>query len=513
MHYYEHLDLTKEPFSNSPDPSFFFRSRNHVQCLNRLEIAIRLRRGLNVCLGEVGTGKSTLSRALIQRLSEEAAVGTYLILDPSFSSAKDFLRTLHKRFLGIEPRARLSNQRMMEALNNDLFQKAVDRNMIVLLIIDEGQKLEAECLEVLRVLLNYETNAAKLLQVVIFAQEEFAEQMAAAPNFQDRVNEVCRLAPLGFRETRALIRHRLKLAGARHDLFSGLAYWAMFTATRGRPRRIMHLGHKVLLYLVAHNRKRAGMSMVRRCAKPLGWDYRPPILLRLAFPVILMAIILLPRAVDHGSAIQLMAGGPANHVASPLPLSQQREPISSPPLPRRPAPETQGTLNSHPKSTHDQDSSPPLHPSPPAGLPTPDASPPPEPESSPSFPDPISRDTAQPALPTQADHALIDDAATPGSPDMPIQRFSGSRFYVQVGGFLSSSNARRMLASLSADLDESAVVEVDYKDRQWYVVHVGSFADVPAARQHADHVAARFSMEAVVVEIVGSRYRFVNPED
>jgi len=88
-----------------------------------------------------------------------------------------------------------------------------------------------------------------------------------------------------------------------------------------------------------------------------------------------------------------------------------------------------------------------------------------------------------------------------------------SRFYVQLGGFLNPTNARRMLETLSKDTNESGMVEVAYKGRQWQVVHVGSFADISAARQHAEQMADRLSMEAVVVEIAGSRYRVVKPEE
>ena len=90
--YLELLNLTREPFSNSPDPDAYYRTPTHEDCLNRLEIAIRLRRGLNVVLGEVGTGKSTLCRCLLRSLNEQSGIDVFLLLDAGFEDADEFVR-------------------------------------------------------------------------------------------------------------------------------------------------------------------------------------------------------------------------------------------------------------------------------------------------------------------------------------------------------------------------------------------------------------------------------------
>ena len=94
----EILNLKKEPFSNSPDPDFFFQSRQHKDCLQKLEISVRLHRGLNVVVGEVGTGKTTLCRQLIRKFSADAKIETYLMLDPHFPSSGDFLAAIDRMF-------------------------------------------------------------------------------------------------------------------------------------------------------------------------------------------------------------------------------------------------------------------------------------------------------------------------------------------------------------------------------------------------------------------------------
>ena len=100
MDYFSILNLNKEPFSNSPDPDYFFDSQQHVSCLQKLELSLRLKRGLNVVIGEVGTGKTTLCRQLLRRFSEDADVESHLMLDPYFGTPHEFLLTVAECWVG-----------------------------------------------------------------------------------------------------------------------------------------------------------------------------------------------------------------------------------------------------------------------------------------------------------------------------------------------------------------------------------------------------------------------------
>ena len=137
-------------------------------------------------------------------------------------------------------------------------------------MIDEGQKLPVFCLEVLRELLNYETNDHKLLQIIIFAQKEFNESLEKLNNFNDRISFRFSLSPLGFSETKALIQFRLEKAakpGTKIPHFSFFAYLAIYRYTKGFPRKIINLCHHILLGLIIKNHTAADYFFVKSCAK------------------------------------------------------------------------------------------------------------------------------------------------------------------------------------------------------------------------------------------------------
>jgi general secretion pathway protein A len=164
-----------------------------------------------------------------------------------------------------------SEWQIKEDIKNGLFERGVREKKTVVLIIDEGQKIPDFCIEILREFLNYETNDRKLLQIVIFAQDEFAGAMKERPNFADRVNLFYSLGPLSFLETRSMIRFRIRKASAMEEappsLFTPAGFWAVYRVTGGYPRKIINLCHQVILALIIQNRSKAGWFLVHSCAR------------------------------------------------------------------------------------------------------------------------------------------------------------------------------------------------------------------------------------------------------
>lgn len=262
MSYYEFLKLQSEPFSTSPDPKFFYPSSSHDSAIKRLEIAIRLRRGLSVILGDVGTGKTTLSRMLIQMFKDEQDFIFHMILDPSHNTEFQFLSSLGKVF-GVTPPFR-STMDYKDALERYLFKKGVDENKTIVLLIDEGQKLTPTHLEILRTLLNYETNEYKLLQLVILSQIELLPRIRKIRNFMDRISLKYIINPLDEKETREMINFRLGQSGYgfQEPLFTDGAICLIYEHTQGYPRRISLLCHDSLELVIMHNKSIVDESIV-----------------------------------------------------------------------------------------------------------------------------------------------------------------------------------------------------------------------------------------------------------
>jgi len=258
MSYYQILGFDQEPFSTSPDPNFFYSSRDHEKALTNILIELRLKRGLSVVFGEVGTGKTTLSRKLIQELKNRQDCILNIILDPSFENKTYFMRMLNRHFeiMPDSPPEPLSVTDLRESLERFLYQKGVVENKTVILIIDEAQKLDLVSLEELRLLLNYETNQHKLLQLVLLGQAELLTTIQAIPNFYDRISFKTLLNPLDYEEMREMIYFRLKQAGLRSkmDVFLEEALRQIYEYTRGYPRQVTMFCHRALKQILMENK-------------------------------------------------------------------------------------------------------------------------------------------------------------------------------------------------------------------------------------------------------------------
>lgn len=237
----------RNPFSISPDPKLFYFSRQHVSCLQSLESAIRLRSGLSLVLGDVGTGKTTIGRILMRLFHDKPDYLFRLILDPQFENELEFLSHLARLF-EIKHNAS-SVLEIKESLQSYLYYKGVNEKKVPVLIIDEGQKLTPPMMEAIRGLLNFETNTSKLIQVVILAQLEFTERIRSMPNFMDRIASALVLEPFTRDELERLIDHRLRRTGDKplHRVFTKRALDQVYEYSHGFPRKAIHLCHQAFM--------------------------------------------------------------------------------------------------------------------------------------------------------------------------------------------------------------------------------------------------------------------------
>ncbi|MBU1999009.1 MAG: AAA family ATPase [Candidatus Omnitrophota bacterium] len=280
MSYFKILGFDKEPFSTSPDPDFFFLSKEHERAMTNILIELRLRRGLSVILGDVGTGKTTLSRKLIQELTGREDFIFHIILDPSFENEGFFWLSLAKNLEINDPIVNLEQPNILglkEAVERFLFQKGVTENKIVAIVVDEAQKLSESSLEVLRVLLNYETNTFKLLQLVLLGQLELYSKIVNMSNFFDRISFKYTFNPFDLDETREMIEFRIRKAGykANMHIFLEEAVKEIYQYSKGYPRQITMLCHKALKNLVLRNKFVVDESVVKEIIEEeinTGWQ-------------------------------------------------------------------------------------------------------------------------------------------------------------------------------------------------------------------------------------------------
>ena len=281
MAYHTLLGFQKEPFSTSPDPDFFYLTKEHEMALTNILIELHLKRGLTVIFGDVGTGKTTLSRKLVQELKKRGDMTFHMILNPSFGGERQFLSSLVKNFNIDFPFAadalHVDIMELRDTIEKFLIEKCVEQKKTVILIIDEAQKLNLTTLETLRLLLNFETNDYKLIQLVLLGQMELYSKVVNMPNFLDRISFKYTLNPLDSQESKELINYRISQAGydIRRPLFNDDALGEIYNFSRGYPRKITMLCHRILKELIMQNKLIVDRSLVRDVIekdRQSGWD-------------------------------------------------------------------------------------------------------------------------------------------------------------------------------------------------------------------------------------------------
>ncbi len=235
--YLEFYRLQEKPFHVTPDPRFFFPGTKYQQALASLQYGIKEKKGFILVSGEVGCGKTTLCRLLLQELQKDSRVEVAIVLN-TFLSEKELLAAINQDFL--IPPAGTTRGALLQSLNDFLLAKKKEGKNVVL-FIDEAQNLKNSVLEQIRMLSNLETDTDKLIQIVLVGQPELVArlQMPVLRQLEQRIAVRYHLSPLDLPETTAYIEHRLKRAGAAStQIFSAGALARIHQATGGIPRRI-----------------------------------------------------------------------------------------------------------------------------------------------------------------------------------------------------------------------------------------------------------------------------------
>ena len=242
--YLQYYGLKEAPFDITPNPRFLFFSLKLREAFNHLLYGIRERKGFVQITGEVGAGKTTLCRAMLEQLGSNYS--TSLILNPVLD-ADQLVKAVAMEF-GLEVRG-LDRLDTVSAINQFLLRE-VDQGRDAVLIIDEAQNLSPALLEQIRLLSNLETDARKLLQIVLLGQPELRDRLNQhnLRQLRQRITIRYHLGPLSFQEVAQYIHHRLAVSGAKGSpAFTKPAIWRVYCYSKGIPRLVNAVCDKCLL--------------------------------------------------------------------------------------------------------------------------------------------------------------------------------------------------------------------------------------------------------------------------
>jgi len=326
--YASFFGLNEKPFSITPDPRYLYLSERHAEALAHLVYGINEAGGFIQLTGEVGTGKTTVVRSLLAQAPKHAEIA--LILNPRMTPAEFLLAICEELGLAVAPGSESSLKDLVDLLSRHLL-RAHSEGKRVVLVVDEAQNLSAEVLEQVRLLTNLETETQKLLQIILIGQPELRELLGRVDLRQlaQRITGRYHLDPLSGEEAAAYVRHRLRVAGATREVFSGGALREIQRLSGGVPRLINIISDRALLGAFTEDRHLVSGSVVRRAAGEVFGKSTQPRWLPWAAGsavtavAVASAVLILPRLLARDTA--------ATPVASVAPQAPAPAPAPPPP--------------------------------------------------------------------------------------------------------------------------------------------------------------------------------------
>ncbi len=242
--YQRYYGFHEPPFNITPNSRFFFASTKHTEALNTMVYAISERKGFVVITGEIGSGKTTVCRTLVNQLDSRTQIA---LITNTLMSGRDLITCILED-LEVEFTTG-SKAKLLGQLNDYLIQQLKDNNNVVL-IIDEAQNLTPSCLEEVRLLSNLETENEKLIQIIFLGQPELKKKLALTrlEQLRQRIAVYYHLSPLTIEETKEYILYRLKVAsGSDRQFFTEEALNMIFQFSKGVPRLVNQICDSALL--------------------------------------------------------------------------------------------------------------------------------------------------------------------------------------------------------------------------------------------------------------------------
>src|ERR671925_361476 len=260
--YLTYFNLKEEPFNTTANPRFFYQSPIHSIALGKTKFTVEAKKGLTIVFGDTGQGKTTLARLLHGEFKEKGYISV-LLTNPNYPTTNSLLRTIIQEFQ--LPRSSKAFKENLDIFKDYLYQQAVNNNKTVVLIIDEAQTLRIPLLELLRQIINYETNDMKLLQLVLFSQEQLRAKLThpLARNFRSRIAMASTLEAMGQNEHTEMIDFRWRVAsGNQHHPFTPDAIEAIYIYSKGMPREACIIADNSLLAAYLADKKVVDKSTV-----------------------------------------------------------------------------------------------------------------------------------------------------------------------------------------------------------------------------------------------------------
>lgn len=263
-----YFGFSEDPFGATPDPRFLYSSGTHREALASLHFAFYSNRGFTALIAPPGMGKTTLLFEFLDRIKDTARTA---FLFNSQCEGPDILREI-LREVGLEPKTSLPE--MLQQLNAELVKTAHDGRHFVV-VVDEAQNLNEQALETLRLLTNFETARAKLMQIVLSGQPQLSEKLLrpGLVQLRQRISTFCRLEPFAPEETAAYISHRLKVAGySGSALFTSEVLARIAQVSQGIPRNINTICFNALSLCCAQHQKKVDLTLLNEAVHDLQLD-------------------------------------------------------------------------------------------------------------------------------------------------------------------------------------------------------------------------------------------------